>query len=196
MAGGGENQHDGLIQPPSHYLEACASKLPWRFLFFFLPSHFPLHLHILLLKQLSSHHCSARSFNLLSLFYLSHPLAPTLSISSILPFPVFWPYYLCSSTSYAPRTTARPTDFAIWKLWCSSLTAYLILCFAWCPVALRKGSIPGWITGCVVLISPEWPLHHYWGWLYCLGNFTTMPLAALTPVTWSLSPQQLMKEVW
>lgn len=63
-----------------------------------------------------------------------------------------------------------------------------VLCFAWCPVALGKGCVPGWIPGCVVLISVEWPLHHYWGWLFCLGNFTTMPLATLTPVTWSLSP--------
>lgn len=42
MAGGRENQHDGWIKRPSHYLEAWASKLPWKFLFFFLTSFLPI----------------------------------------------------------------------------------------------------------------------------------------------------------
>lgn len=41
MAGGGENQHDGWIQPPSHCVEACASKLPWKFHPFHFSSSLP-----------------------------------------------------------------------------------------------------------------------------------------------------------
>lgn len=200
-----QNHHDGWSQPPSHYLEASASQLPWMhhlFLsalsFLFPPSFlfiFPLHLHLLLFKQLSSHRYSTHSFNLYSFVLPAHPLTPTLSISwssvsSLAPsilIHLMWTPHNCTTHRFCRVET----------LWfCSSLIAYLVLCLAWSPAALGKGCVPGWIPACVVLISPEWPLHHHWGCLYCLGNFTTMPLAALTPVTWSLSPQQLMKGVW
>lgn len=53
---------------------------------------------------------------------------------------------------------------------------------------------PSWPVFCPCP-PPEWSLHHYWCRLYCLGNFTTMPVDTLTSMTWSLSPEQLMKEV-
>ncbi len=201
MAGGGENQHDSWIRPPSHYLGACDSKLLRTFLFpFFLlscPSPLSTSIHCCLN---SCPDISTQPTPLISVpsFVLSRLASRPHSINLL--FPHFLSHGLTvyvSSTSCEPLTTPRPTGFTVWKL-CDASPSLPILSFVLPggPVALGKGCIPGWIPGCVVLISPEWPLHHYWGWLFCLRNFTTMPLAALTLVTWSLSPQQLMKEVW
>lgn len=101
---------------------------------------------------------TAHSFNLSSFICSILPIlsSPTLSISC---FPLPWPYYLCSSTSCEPLTTAQ--FHCLETLRCSSLTACLALCVAWCPAALGKVCVPGWIPGCVVLISPEWSLHPY-----------------------------------
>lgn len=135
-----------------------------------LPSFLPSHPSSLI--SLPSPH----SFSLLFLHFLSHGL--TISVH-----PHKWvPHHL--------------QDTQILLFGNLVILLPLVLWFGWCPRALGKVCGPGWILACVVLISPEWSLHHYWGWFYCLCNFTTMPLAALTPVTWSLSPQQLLKEVW
>lgn len=122
VAAGGENQRDGQIKQPSHYPESWASKLPWTvlvFLCFFLLPFFPsFHLLLLLLKQLSSHHYQAHSFNLSS-FICSIPpiLSPPLYRSPVPPFPLSWPCYLGLSTSCGPPTTARSKYSAVWKPW-------------------------------------------------------------------------------
>lgn len=123
-----EKQHAGLWQEEEKISMTAGSDLPlaiWKLaplsfhLFFssFLPIFPLLHPHLLWLKQLSRHRYSAHSFNLSSLVCSIPPmLSPPLYQSLVPPFPLSGPYYLCLSTSCAPLTTARATDFAVWKL--------------------------------------------------------------------------------
>lgn len=142
-----EKQHIGLWQEEEKISMTAGSNAPltiWKlgplsfhesffFFFNFLSSHLPFPLT---LKQLSSHHYSAHSFNLSS-FVCSIPpiVSPPLYQSLVPPFPLSWPYYLCSSTSCEPLTTTRPTDFAVWKL-CAAppslpILSYILLGVLW-----------------------------------------------------------------
>lgn len=152
VAAAGENQCDGQIKQPSHYPESWASKLPWTvlvFLGFFLTSFlsiFPFHLLLLLLKQLSSIHVQAHSFNLSS-FICSIPpiLSPPLYQSPVPPFPLSWPCYLGSSTSWHPHNCKIQRFCSVETLWCSSLAAYLVPCLPgvlllWVKIVFLGGS--------------------------------------------------------
>lgn len=140
MAGGGENQRDGWIQPPSRYLKACDSKLH------FIIMTQPTHLISLPSSILSCPSSRPHSLNLLFLHFLSYGLTIYVHPPHVSPSELQDPQILLSGNSMMllPHCLSCPV-------------------FSWCPAALGKGCVPGWIPGCVVLISPEWPLYRYWG---------------------------------
>lgn len=85
MARRKENQHDGWIQPPSHYLELVSLSFQERIIFSFQSScscfssfllMFLLNLQLLLFKQLSSQNYSAHSL-------ISPPNPPILLLRSV-----------------------------------------------------------------------------------------------------------------
>lgn len=95
-----------------------------------------------------------RSINLLFLHFRSHGLAIYVHPPHVSPSQLQDPQILLcgNSVMLLPHCLCCPT-------------------FAWCPAALGKDCVPGWIPGCVVLISPEWTLHHYWSCLFLSGQF-------------------------
>lgn len=126
-----------------------------------------------------------------SLICLVCPIPPILSLppywSPLPTFPLPWSYCQCSS-SLCDSPNFK-TQILCWlEALYHSYIVYLVMCFSWCPMALRKCCVPGWIPGCVVLISTEKTLHCYCGWRFCLdkaasGSSDPSDLVSVSPAT-------------